>query len=138
MSFSYTIANLSQNGLDRVRFEIGDTDSTEPLLEDEEIEFCLSQTGSFYRATSMAAHAIATRLSREASFTAGNLKVDLATRAKSYADMAARFKAWAEQEESPLESPVAGGLPDPACGPTFYRGMMDYSTSFSGGPGSWY
>lgn len=46
MTFSYDSSALDEN-LNRIRLEIGDTDSDRPLLEDEEIEQIISEYSGF-------------------------------------------------------------------------------------------
>jgi len=46
MTFTYDVALLSED-LNRIRLEIGDTDSNRPLLEDQEIEQIISETTTF-------------------------------------------------------------------------------------------
>ncbi len=46
MSFSYDVEALSED-LNRIRLEIGDTNSDRPLLDDEEIEEIITEFDSF-------------------------------------------------------------------------------------------
>ena len=50
MTWTYTLALLSTSDLMQVRYLIGDTDSTEELLQDEEIEWVLTQIPNIYLA----------------------------------------------------------------------------------------
>lgn len=45
MSFSYS-KDPSNNKLDECRFLIGDTDSSVPIMQDEEINYIIAQSGS--------------------------------------------------------------------------------------------
>ena len=63
MSWTYTDPNTSDR--DKIRFLIGDTDSTDPLLSDEEIAFTLTEAGgSVYQAGHDSCYAIAAKFSR--------------------------------------------------------------------------
>uniref|UniRef100_A0A6M3M8X2 Uncharacterized protein n=1 Tax=viral metagenome TaxID=1070528 RepID=A0A6M3M8X2_9ZZZZ len=46
MTFTYDVSKLTEE-LNRIRLEIGDTDSNRPLLDDEEIEQIISEIDSF-------------------------------------------------------------------------------------------
>lgn len=45
MSFSYS-GDPSESQLDECRFILGDTDSSNPIMQDEEIEYIISQSGT--------------------------------------------------------------------------------------------
>jgi hypothetical protein len=126
VTFTYDTAHLATSDLYRLRFELGDTDSNSVLLQDEEIQFCLSKTGSFYRAAYMAANVVANKFAREAGFGAGPLRVELAQRAKQWEARAEHFLRQAQEESATVGGPEAGGMPDPDRGPEIYRGMHDY------------
>lgn len=124
MAFNYTTGNILLNGRDRIRFELGDTDSANPLLQDEEIDAVIVIEGGFYRAAAMCAFTIARKFSREVSYSVGPLKLDLGARAKSYREMADVFLKQAAREGT-QPYPVAGGLPDDG-EIEAYRGVHDF------------
>ena len=124
--FSYDPSKIPANGRDRIRFELGDTDSANPLLDNAEIDAVISvEGGSFYRAAAMCAFTIARKFSREVSYSVGSLRVDLAARARSYREMADVLMAQARREGS-VPYPVAGGLPADDTQVEAYRGVHDY------------
>lgn len=136
MPFTYS-GDPSASDLDRVRFQLGDTDSTDPMLQDAEIQYCIDQESSFLGAIARACEAIAQRFSREASFKAGDLSQDLLGRAKHWSERADEYRKRAFS----AHAPVAGGLSKSAkeaqeqdkdaVQPYFKRGMQDRT-----GPGS--
>lgn len=107
MTFSYD-PNLSiGEPRDQVRFLIGDTDVSEPLLQDEEIEFVLVQwafKGSPYYAASMCAKAIAARLAREVNYSddADNLSLD---------GLQQKYQSLAQDLMSQYNEQMSGGGP---------------------------
>lgn len=80
MSYSY---NPFLSDLDRVRFHIGDTDSTAPRFSDEEIAAILIAEGSWQRAVIACLRALIARLSVPA-FRADWLQVDPASARAGY------------------------------------------------------
>lgn len=125
MAFSYRAASIPNSGRDRIRFELGDTDSENPLLQDEEIDAVITvEGGGFYRAAAMCAFTIARKFAREVSVSAGPLRLDLGARAKAYHEMADVFMAQAAREGTP-GIPTAGGLPNDGEVET-YRGVDDF------------
>lgn len=101
---------------DAVRFLVGDTDSTEQLLQDAEIDWVVTQSGPspatgdvVYEAAHRCCHAIAGKFSREADKQIGDLRVSLSQRAKAYQSLAGDMKALALRlGNTPV--PYAGGI----------------------------
>lgn len=92
MSVSYDETNLATNTasgrLNAVRFLVGDTDTNKPLVQDEEINFALSQTGdNVYYGSSYIASTIASKFARKV-----NTQVDGAISA-DYSDLSKQYKA---------------------------------------------
>lgn len=90
MAFTYTGPNTD---LEKVRFLIGDTLSTDPLLTDAEITYLLSVWGSVKFASIAGCDAIAAKFSREADKTIGSLSLSLSNRAKAYRELASTLRA---------------------------------------------
>ena len=75
---------------DEVRFLIGDTDSTDPLLSDEEIEYLLAGSGSPRQAAYDGCVDIAGKFARMASSkSVGDLSISYSDRARAFRDHAA-------------------------------------------------
>jgi hypothetical protein len=69
VSFSYS-GNPATSDTDSVRFLLGDTESSDPLLQNEEIEFLLEQwSGNLYSAAAAGAEQIAAQVTRETPYS---------------------------------------------------------------------
>ena len=92
MTFTYEY-DLADNGRDRVRFEVGDTDADGYFLEDEEILGLLSiHSDDWQQAVLASIRAIIGKLSRPA-FSADWLKVDPKVAIDSYRKLLAEKAA---------------------------------------------
>ncbi|MCL6597947.1 MAG: hypothetical protein K6T81_04335 [Alicyclobacillus macrosporangiidus] len=115
---------------DRLRFDLGDTVQSDPLLQDEELDYCLSAESSYYGALARACESIAMRFSREASTRVGALSLDLAGRAKQWTERAQEYRRRAAAAHAPSvgglsksEEEAALSNPD-RTGPYFRKDMM--------------
>ena len=106
----------SANARDAIRFLIGDTDTTDQLLSDEEIAWVNSEasgtatgTTALYDAAYRCCLTIASKLSREADKQIGDLSVSMSQRAKAYREQAASLKALSGREGG-VPIPYAGGI----------------------------
>ena len=64
MTWSYDNTVLSTSNKDAVRLIIGDTDTADQLLADEEIDYYLTKHGVVLRAASESARAVAAKFAR--------------------------------------------------------------------------
>jgi hypothetical protein len=123
MTYSYS-GDPSDSEVDAVRFLIGDTDASDWLLTDEEIQWTVTVRGNAYIAAPYAAESIGAKLSRESdsSKSVGDLSLSksLSSRAKHFFDLADRLYAMSGS----LDPPVVR-FNDNAIGPEFYVGQMD-------------
>lgn len=108
MTWSYTLAAIATTPLYQVRLMIGDTVSSKPLLQDEEISFYITQDPSVWRAASRACRAIAGNFSRDADSVQGELKQVMSVRSKQYNTLAAQYANDAVARGGGL--PYAGGI----------------------------
>jgi hypothetical protein len=94
MTWTYS-ADPTSSAKDAVRFLIGDTDETNPLIQDEEIYFNLSEVNqNIYRAGSNTCYNLAARFTGEAQSTSksvGGLSIS-----KSLGDKASRYERLAK------------------------------------------
>jgi hypothetical protein len=104
------------NARDAIRFLVGDTDTTDQLLTDEEIawvntEASGSATGltALYDAASRCCITIAAKMAREADKQVGDLSVSMSQRAKAYREQAQSLKALSAREGG-VPVPYAGGI----------------------------
>lgn len=130
MAWTYNIALLSQPR-NLLRLLIGDTNSADPQLQDEELDKFLADSDSVQRAAVKAARALQSRYARAVDKWVGDLKILASQRARAYQLLAEKLEGG-----SGLGGvPSAGGIrvsskttiEDDAdlVGPSFRRGMFD-------------
>lgn len=96
---------------DRVRWLIGDTQDSDPLVQDEEIDFALFANSNVYGAAAIACRAVAARLARELTLvgSAGSIALDAQEQSKRFLAMAVEYETRASS--SGLTAGVyAGGI----------------------------
>lgn len=133
MTWSYS-GDPASSTKDAVRFLIGDTDTNDQLLSDEEIEYTIAVTGNVYESAHDCSYAIAASFSRMAtSKSVGDLSLSYSDRAAAFYKVADRMAALQAKNEPPTPwvSPdnivraAQKSLP-PSNGTEFYTGQMDY------------
>jgi len=104
------------NARDAIRFLCGDTDTNDQLINDEEIAWLNKEvTGSttattgLYDAAVRCCLTIASKFSRLADQSVGDLKVSMSQKAKAYRLQAEELKTLADREGS-VPTPYAGGI----------------------------
>ena len=107
MGWTYA-GDPSANDRDFVRFEVGDTDTTDQLVTDEEIAGAVSVWGNKWRAASNVAKAIAGKFARRVDTTMGKLKISYSQRVKHYMDLAKTLEA--EAKKHGAAAPWAGAI----------------------------
>ena len=91
MAFSYTAGSTADR--DRVRLEIGDTDSDRVLFQDAELDDFLSQEGdSVLKSAARACETLAVRFSRDFSFSADGASFQKGQVAQMYMTQAKRLR----------------------------------------------
>ena len=115
MTWTYS-GDPATNARDSIRFLIGDTDTNDQLINDEEIAWINNQlTGSdtattaLYNAAYRGCITIASKFSRLADQSVGDLKVSMSQKAKAYRDQATELLELAGREGS-VPTPYAGGI----------------------------
>lgn len=108
MSWNYS-GIPSTSSLDEVRFLVGDTDATDQLLQDEELQFLLDKWltihGSTFYVAAIACETIAAKFAREATYSADGVSVSLS-------ELQAKFKTQAETLRAQHRELLVGGSPD--------------------------
>lgn len=145
MSFTYS-GNPSNSDVDAVRFLIGDTDSTEPLLQDEEIIYLSSMwtmQWSIYWTASMAAEAIAARFAREVTFNSDSQTISTSELQQKYMSLAKQLRDLHQRLETGAEISVGGFLRGEGVDPTvkplaFGRSMHDNIEAGQQDYGDWW
>lgn len=105
-TWSYS-GDPSSSSRDAVRFTIGDTDSTQPQLNDPEIDYLLTENGAVLTASVEAALALAARYSRQVSMTDDKVSRENQQKAEAYAKLAETLKARVSRRAHGV---YAGGL----------------------------
>jgi hypothetical protein len=82
MTWSYDPEMGTQK--DEVRFLVGDTDSADPQLQNEEITYLLAEHGSPMLAAAAACRVLASMYSRKVDKAVGDLRLSLSQRATAY------------------------------------------------------
>ena len=110
MAFTFDI-NLPTDR-DKVRFEVGDTDASDPLVDDESIDQVLSENTNVLLVAAFIADAIASAFARKADFKNLNLSVSASQRAVAYERRVKRIlrKAGVDPNGRILAGMFAGGL----------------------------
>lgn len=131
MSWTYS-GDPSISDLDAVRFLVGDTDSSDPQISNEEITFLLAQEGNTYKAAAGAAKSIMAKYARLADKSVGDLSISYSQRQAAYEKLAESLTTSASMRSA---VPLAGGIsvadklvqeqdPD-RVKPVFFRGQFD-------------
>lgn len=108
MSWTYS-GNPTSSTTDEIRFLIGDTDASDPLLQDEEIQYLyntwFTKYGTVFYVASIACETIAASYAREASHSADGVSVQLG-------EIQQKFTAQAETLREQHQNLLIGGIPD--------------------------
>lgn len=118
MAWTYS-GNPQTSPRDRLRFELGDTDAADPLISDEEADYCLQSESKFIGALAKAAEAIASRFARELTTKVGPLTLEHTQRAELWANRAADLRRKAGSANAPSINSGSKG------NPYFSAGMHD-------------
>lgn len=122
MSWSYDATTLntttSAGRINTVRLLVGDTDTTDQLVQNEEITFALSQTGdNVYYAAAWTCRAISAKFSRMVTTTLdGALSANYSDKAKQYNQLAVQIEAQGKKTSGKALGVSAGGISVDAMG----------------------
>ena len=108
MTWSYDNTVLSTSNKDAVRLIIGDTDTADQLLADEEIDYYLTKHGVVLRAASESARAVAAKFARLMSRSIGGLQADFAAKYRQYLELADNLDL--NEQVSPVGPYISGFL----------------------------
>lgn len=132
MGWSYDITSLATSQLYQIRLELQDTDSTEQLLQDEEIVWIIAQENSTLGAAARGAEIIARLFSRQADTVQNpTVKLQFKTRVTAYHNLAITLRKRASGARAPISISSSASSKQTArqntdrTGPYFRRGMMD-------------
>jgi len=116
MAWSYDASNLNtttaSGRLNTVRLIMGDTDTTDQLIQNEEISFALSQSNNnVYYAASLVCRLVAAKFSRLVDTSLDNaISAKYSTRAKQYQQLALQIEAQAKKASGKSIGVFAGGI----------------------------
>lgn len=91
---------------DEVRFHCGDTDSTRPLVQDEEISYVLSTEPNVIAAAAIVCDSIASRLSQRTDASVDGVSTSRSQAAQAFSARAAELR----KRAGVLAPPVFGGV----------------------------
>lgn len=94
MSFSYDLSDLSTE-FNKLRLEIGDVDSNDYFLDDEEIMYVQSEKTSFYRRAAACCELICIKIARNVKTKIGHFSEDSDEIYVRYKELATKFHAYA-------------------------------------------
>lgn len=98
MSWSYNVGLFSDK--DKVRLTIGDTQSEDQLLSDEEILYFLTQQTTIAAASIAAARAIGAKYSRLSDISIESVSKSYSQKSKNYFALAAQLEAQSKQSSA--------------------------------------
>jgi len=116
MAWSYNVADLntttSSGRLNTVRLLVGDTDTTDQLVQNEEVAFALAQVNdNVYYAGSWVCKAIAAKFSRMVTTTLdGALSSNYSDRAKQYQQLSIQIEAQGRKTSGKSLGVFGGGI----------------------------
>jgi len=105
MTWTYS-GNPADSTKDAVRFLVGDTDTTDQLITNEEITYLIAQHGVVNRVASETARAIAAKFARLMNRTIGGLSADFSAKYRQYLELADNLLS--KDELSPVSPYISG------------------------------
>jgi hypothetical protein len=99
MTWSYS-GDPSASNKDEVRYLTGDTDTTDQLVTDEEINYAISSEANNILAAARTAQAIASKFSRKADKSVGDLNITYSQQTKAYQDLEKKLREMAVKQGS--------------------------------------
>lgn len=126
MTYSYNPAKLRENGMDKMRLQLGDTlvdgGGETCVLCDEEYTALISEARSWRQAKIACLKAILAKLAYEVNYSADGLSFSLSDRYQRFADM---LKAESKGLQLPAANPASLGKGRLDGGHYFYAGMLN-------------
>ena len=108
MSWSYD--NPSSSAKDAVRFLVGDTDTDDQLVTDEEIIFLIDEFDDVYVTAASVAESLAAKFAREVSHSGDGLSYSGDQLNRHYTDLADRLRRLAARRRRSGAGPYVGGI----------------------------
>lgn len=92
MTWTYS-GNPSTSDVDAIRFVIGDTDTNDQLISNEEIQYMIDTYGASRHAASESCRAIAAKFARLMDRSIGGLSADFSAKYRQYLELADKLEA---------------------------------------------
>jgi hypothetical protein len=109
MTWSYS-GNPSTSAKDEVRFLVGDTDTTEQLVQDEEINYALAEQPNTRLAAANVADSIGAKFSRKTDVRLGDYTVSYNKLASGFFTLANQLRNSSKNNAGIIAIPYAGGI----------------------------
>lgn len=123
MAWTYDVSQLGAGGKDAVRLQIGDTDSADPQLQDEEIQAFVASEPTLIRASIECAQLLVSRYARQAFTSDAGAVVAKGQRAEAYRKLVADLI----QKEGRSAAPAPIACTTQAPPDAFSVGMHDHT-----------
>jgi hypothetical protein len=108
MAWTYS-GDPASSDRDAVRFYVGDTNTTEQLLQDAEVDFVLAQVATPLAAAARCARAIASKMAMLVDEKFESIDNKFSQRAKAFTSLAGQLEREVKRQGG-LGTPVAGGI----------------------------
>jgi hypothetical protein len=109
MTWSYDVATLATSSKDQVRRMIGDVQTGQQQLQDEEVNLSISQFSNIYLAAAQCCRWIAAQYSRDVDTVQGELRTLYSVRQRAYAARAGELQTLGMSRGAGA-MPYAGGI----------------------------
>ena len=109
MTWSYS-GNPASSNKDAVRFLVGDTDTADQLVSDQEVNYAIAEQASNNLAAAMVLRALAAKFSRLVTNKVGDVSANCSDMAKAFQDRADALDPGGITTGTVLASPSFGGL----------------------------
>lgn len=108
MTWSYS-GNPASSSLNAVRFLVGDTDSADPIVTDEEINFAIGINSDVYAASVIVIKAIIAKYSRDVDSQIESVRVSSSQRVSHFTNLLNSYESVVQDSEG-LGTPVVSGV----------------------------
>ena len=119
MSWSYS-GDPTSSPMDALRFEVGDTDINNPMLQNEELSYMLGQSQTILHAAVYACEVLSRKFAVLADMRIGPTSISASQRAEAFAKRAMELRKRIASSHAPTFNPDIILTP-----PAFKRRLMD-------------
>lgn len=109
MTWTYSPTDLSTD-LAKVRLYIGDTDTSDQLATDEEINAVIAGTDGLYSAAALMCRSVSAKFARQIDTSVESVSRKASQRSVQYAKMAENYTTQSSQSGAGLGVPFVGGV----------------------------